>query len=252
MKLPFKVPRVFWPELLMLAVTNMVVWHVLAILAIPQLSSGRAAILGYTMPIFASIIGALMFSDQLRLRAWGGVAAASVGVVLLLWHEFSNLSGSPVAVLMMLTGACVWALGTHQLRRTRMPVHILTLSFWFTAVTTVVMTLLSVTFERTRWHMPSPVTTASILYNALMVFGFAQAAWLYLARGLPPMASSLSVMFIPVLGVLSGAVVLNEVLHWQDWAAMVLMVVAIASVLLPSRAPRPPDGAGVVTAGGPP
>ena len=41
-------------------------------------------------------------------------------------------------------------------------------------------------------------------------------------------ASTLSVMFIPVLGVFSGALWLGEVLHWQDWAAVVLMVVAIA------------------------
>ncbi len=40
-------------------------------------------------------------------------------------------------------------------------------------------------------------------------------------------------MFIPVLGVFSGAVWLREVLHWQDYAAVVLMLVAIASVLWP-------------------
>jgi hypothetical protein len=33
---------------------------------------------------------------------------------------------------------------------------------------------------------------------------------------------------------------LNEVLNWQDWAAVVLMVVAIGSVLLPSRSVRTP------------
>jgi drug/metabolite transporter (DMT)-like permease len=38
-------------------------------------------------------------------------------------------------------------------------------------------------------------------------------------------------MMIPVLGVFSGAVALGEVLHWQDWAAVVLMVSAIALVL---------------------
>jgi len=38
-----------------------------------------------------------------------------------------------------------------------------------------------------------------------------------------------------VLGVFSGAMWLGEVLHWQDWAAVGLMVGAIASVLLPQR-----------------
>ena len=61
--------------------------------------------------------------------------------------------------------------------------------------------------------------------------------WFVLARGLPPVASTLSVMFIPVLGVFSGAVWLNESLHWQDWSAVVLMMVAIASVLWPARTP---------------
>jgi hypothetical protein len=42
-------------------------------------------------------------------------------------------------------------------------------------------------------------------------------------------------MFIPVLGVFSGAIWLKEAIHWQDWAAVALMVVAIASVLWPTR-----------------
>jgi drug/metabolite transporter (DMT)-like permease len=116
-----------------------------------------------------------------------------------------------------------------------MPVPTLTIAFWMTAMTTVLLTVLACVFEQDRWYMPAPSTQWSILYNALGVFAFAQAAWLTLARGLPPVASTLSVMFIPVLGVFSGAWWLGEVLHWQDWTAVVLMVVAIASVLWPAK-----------------
>ncbi len=35
--------------------------------------------------------------------------------------------------------------------------------------------------------------------------------------------------------VLVGALALGEVLHWQDWAAVLLMVLAIGSVLWPAR-----------------
>ena len=68
-----------------------------------------------------------------------------------------------------------------------------------------------------------------------MIFGFAHAAW-FTWRAATAVASTLSVMFIPVLGVFGGALWLGEVLHWQDWAAVVLMVVAIASVLYWPRA----------------
>lgn len=235
MKLPFRIPRTHWKELLVLAVFNMFFWHALIIVAVQSLSSGRAAILGYTMPIFSALLGALVFGDALVKRAWAGVVAASLGVLLLLWHELSNLSGRPMGVLLALGAASTWALGTQMLRRTRMPVPTLVISFWMTLMTAVVMSVLAVVFEADRWVRPSAHNGFAIAFNALLVFGFAQAAWFFLARSLPPVASTLSVMMIPVLGVFSGAWWLGELLHWQDWAAVALMLTSIACVLWPSK-----------------
>lgn len=236
MKLPLRIPRRHWPELLSLTATNMFVWQVCIILALAQLSSGRAAILGYTMPIFSAVFGAVFFATGLGRRGWLGVGAAALGVVLLLWHELTALAGRPGGVALALVAAATWALGTQLLRRTRLEVPTLTLSFWMTALTAAAMTVLAVLLEGGDWRAPPPPVAAAIAYNALIIFGFAQAIWFSLARNLPPLASSLSVMMIPVLGLFSGALWLGEVLHWQDWAAVVLMVVALASVLWP--APR--------------
>ena len=235
MKVSFKVPRAEWKDLLLLAFSNMFVWHVMIILAVQDLSSGRAAILGYTMPIFSAVIGVLLYKSPLRPRAWMGVAFAALAALLLLWHELTHLSGKPLGVVMALVAAAFWALGTQQIRHTRMTVPTLTIVFWMTGMTTLLMSVLSVVFESDRWTMPSTTTWGSIIYNALGVFVFAQAAWLGLARTLPPLASSLSVMFIPVLGVFAGAWWLGEVLHWQDWMAVLLVVAAIASVLWPAK-----------------
>jgi len=235
MKVPFRVPRSAWPELLWLGATNMFVWHACIILAVKALSGGRAAILGYTMPVFSAVIGALLFSASLTRRAWAGVGACAVGVGLLLWHELTGLSGRPGYVALALGAAATWALGTQLLRRTRIGLPTLTISFWMTALTAVVMTVLATLFERDQWQWPGATAWGSILYNAVLIFGFAHAAWFYLARGLPPVASTLSVMFIPVLGVFSGAVWLGETVHWQDGVAVALMMVAIASVLWPAR-----------------
>ncbi len=79
LKLPFRIPRRHWPELLWLAATNMFVRHACMILAVQALSSGRAAILGYTMPVFSAVIGAVLFSAALTRRGWLGVSAAALG-----------------------------------------------------------------------------------------------------------------------------------------------------------------------------
>ncbi|RZL89251.1 MAG: DMT family transporter [Variovorax sp.] len=234
MKVPFRVPRRQWPELLWLSATNMFVWHACIILAVKALTGGRAAILGYTMPVFSAVIGALLFSATLTRRGWLGVSACALGVALLLWHEFTGLAGRPGYVALALVAAATWALGTQLLRHTRIGLPTLTLSFWMTALTAVVMSLLAL-FERPQWHAPGSATWAAIAYNAVLIFGFAHAVWFSLARGLPPVASTLSVMFIPVLGVFSGALWLGETVYWQDWTAVVLMMVAIASVLWPAR-----------------
>ena len=236
LRVPLRVPRQHWGALFWLGVTNMFVWQALMVLAVQALSSGRAAILGYSMPIFSAVFGALFFGEHLRARAWSGVAAAALGVLLLLWHELSNMAGRPVGVVLALIGAATWAVGTQKMRRHTIPVSTPALVFWMTAMSTGVMTVLSVVFESARWMAPTPAVWGAVLYNGILIFALAQVVWFSLARALPPVASSLSVMMIPILGVFSGAWWLGESVHWQDWAAMGLMVLAIASVLWPERA----------------
>ena len=232
LKVPFAVPRQHWPELLRLALLNMMVWHVIVIVSMQQLSSGRSAILGYTMPIFVAVWGRLAYGERLGARQLLGVCAAALGVVLLLSGELSTISGSPRAAAAVLVAAAIWAVGTHRLRHATLPVPLLTIVFWMTALTAGMMVVLSATWERSQWRWPEPHVWGSIFYNAVGVFGFAHAAWFYLARTMPPLASSISVMMIPVLGVFSGALLLGETLHWQDWTAVVLMVSAIALVVM--------------------
>ena len=238
-RVSFVIRRDDWPELAKLSINNMIIWHVLAILAVQALSSGRAAILGYTMPIFSAIYSVVVLGERLRPRHVAGIVAAALGVSLLLWHEFATIAGKPLAAIGMLVAAAVWAVGTQQMRRTTIAAPTLAIVFWMTLSSTLVMTTATVLFERDRWAVPSAVTLAAVGYNAVLIFGLAQPVWLILARALPPIASSMSVMMIPVLGTVIGALWLGEALHWQDGAAIVLVLLAIASVMWPTRVPAP-------------
>ena len=50
-------------------------------------------------------------------------------------NGFGVEAGKPLAAAGMLFAAAVWALGTQQLRRTRMAVPTLAISFWMTVIT---------------------------------------------------------------------------------------------------------------------
>ena len=235
---PLRISQAQVATIAKLAFPNMMVWHFFVILGVKMLSSGRAAILGYTMPVWAVLSGLLFFHERVTARAWLGIACALAGALLLLSSEFATLSGQPLGSALVLLAAAGWGYGTAALRKSRIDIPTLALTFWMIAMTTLAMGAAALVFERSAWLWPSAMEWGAIIYNALIVFGFAHVVWFRLARSLPPIASSLSVMMIPIVGVFSGALMLGETPHWQDYAAMLLILAAMSTVLLkpPARA----------------
>lgn len=232
MRVPMRVPAGAWPLVLKLAIPNMIVWHLLAIVAIKMLPSGRAAILGYTMPVWAVIIGLMAFNEKPLARQWWGVLAATIGILLLLSAEFTALAGSPLGTALMLIAAAAWGYGTNLMRRHLTDMPIIALTFWMLAITVVVMLAASIVLELPQWRAPNATEWASIVYNMVLAVAFCHVVWSMLARKLPPAASGLSVMMIPVLGVFSGIWLLGEQPSWRDYAALALIVVALSTVFL--------------------
>lgn len=226
-----RLPRRDWGPVLRLALPNMVIWHLFAICAVKLLSSGRAAILGYTMPIWAVLWGLLLFRDRLAAPAWAGIACALSGIALLLSGELATLTGSPAGTLLMLLAAAGWGYGTQLMKRSTLALPVGVLTLWM-LVCTLPFLLAGTLLLESGWRLPDAVEWAAIAYNAVVVFAYCHLVWFSLARSLPPAVSSLSVMFIPVVGVFSGMWMLGEQPHWQDYAAVALMLAALASVLL--------------------
>ena len=221
-----------------LAIPNMLLWHSFIIIGVKLLSSGRAAILGYTMPVWAVLSGLAFFGDRINGRALFGVGLAMAGAGLLLSSEFAHIAGQPIGTLFALVAAAAWGFGTMIMKRTKLDMPTISLTFWMLVLTTTVMALLSLVFERAQWHGPNAVEWGGIIYNAVIIFGYAHVVWFRLARLLPPVVSSLSVMFIPVLGTFAGAWMLGETPQWQDYVAMLLILASMSTVMF---APRKAD-----------
>jgi drug/metabolite transporter (DMT)-like permease len=229
------IPNGKFKDVVKLAIPNMLIWHFYIILGVKMLSSGRAAILGYTMPVWAVLCGLLFFGERPARAAWIGIGCALAGALLLMSSEFGKLAGQPLGSVLALIAAAGWGYGTVLMKRTHIEMPTISLTFWMLALTTLAMALASFVLESTAWHIPTTTEWSAIAYNALIIFGFAHVVWFKLARMLPPVASSLSVMMIPVLGVFSGAWLLDETPHWQDYVAMTLILMAMSTVLLKPR-----------------
>lgn len=224
-----------WKTVVTLALPNMLGWHTISIFGVKELSSGRAAILGFTMPIWTVLLGALFLGQKLTLRvAWATLAVAAA-IALLMAHELHNLTGRPLGVLWMELAALSWAIGTLMMRRLTITLPTEALAVWMMLLTSVCLWVLALVAEPAPSFQFSPAMWGSLVYGVFINYGFAQIIWFGLARNLPPATSAMSVMAIPLIGTLSATIVVGEVPHWQDYVAVVLVMSAIAAVLLPAR-----------------
>ncbi|MCU0967508.1 MAG: DMT family transporter [Rubrivivax sp.] len=224
--------RVAW-----LALPNIVGWHFFSILGLQELASGRAAILGFTMPVWTVGIGLLIAHERLTPRVAVSVVAAVAAVALLSWQELARLAGRPLGVLWMQVAAACWAIGTLMMRRTATTLP--------TEAVTVWMMLMGAAFFLVAAPLAEPLPQpaafsaamwASLAYGVLLNYGYAQVLWFGLARRLPPAASAFSIMAVPLVGTLSAMAIVGERPQPADLLAAVAIMVAIGAALLPRRA----------------
>jgi drug/metabolite transporter (DMT)-like permease len=231
----FRLPRGALSRILLLAVPNVMIWYSVVTVAITMLPAGRAAILGFTMPVWSALLGVLFYREPIDARIALGVLCAIVGVALLVGGDWTAISGRPVGLVLMLFAAVSWAWGTHLFRRVHIDLDTLTVTFWMFAFACPVIFGASAIVEGAQWRLPLGAEWYPILYNAVLVIAVGNVIWFTVARRLPPTTAGLSSMLIPVIGVFSSMVALGERPSWRDFAALALICVAVAVALLPKR-----------------
>lgn len=232
-----KVPKGRWPQLVGLASCNIVGWNMFAIYGVSLLPSGRAAILGYTMPIWSALFSVWLLNEPLTRRRLTGLVLGMSGMVLLIGTEFEKLGSAPVGVLLMIIAAIFWAAGLVLYKRDPLPMPITSLTAWQALLGGIPIALAGHALESVEWGRISFWPMFGFWYNVFIGLLFCYWAWNKLVQMVPAAVSSLGSLIIPVVGVFSGMVFLHEAPRWQDFAALVLVLMAIATVLLPPRKP---------------
>jgi drug/metabolite transporter (DMT)-like permease len=238
------VPTGQWRRLVVIALFNICGWNICAIYGVSLMASGRAAILGYTMPVWSVPLSVWLLGEPFTRRRALGVALGISGMLFLLGGEIQAVGRSPLGALCMLGAAVTWALGTVMMKRWPVDLPPSTFTAWQLVVGLVPILVIALVAERGPFN-PFVLSTGpllGVLFNLVVAFNFSYWAWYKIALLAPVGVSSLSVMMIPVVGVFSGMLVLGEAPGWNDYVALALVVAALSTVMIPQRNTPPPAG----------
>jgi drug/metabolite transporter (DMT)-like permease len=234
------VPRRYWSSIALISLFNITGWNLLVISGLGLLPSGKASILAFTMPLWGVLLSLWILRESLTFRRALGLALGLSGMIVLLGDDFRSLQQAPIGALLVLAAAMSWALGTVLLKRFSIPLETAALAGWQMLLGGIPIVVAAVLLPP-RWGggFSGPVGLGpglALAYNMLVCFIFCYWVWFRLVGLVPVSVSALSTLMIPVVGVVSGALILGENPGWQEFGALVLVVTALAVVLLPSRA----------------
>jgi drug/metabolite transporter (DMT)-like permease len=223
------VPREVWPRLVLAGLLNVTAWMVLMGLALLWLPAGEAALIAYTMPVWASLLAWPILGERptwLRVLALV-LAFAGLGSIM----GANGLSASRdklPGILMVLGGAFAFALGTVLAKKLPIRLPPLSAAAWQIGVGCVPIVLVGFAIEHSDWTRLDSIDWALMFYSTVIQFCVAYVAWFAALARLPASVAAIGTMAVPVIGVVASAVALREPLGAGQLAALALTLLAVA------------------------
>lgn len=226
-----RVPRHERGSLLLAAVLNMMLWNILVMYGLDLMDAGRAGILAYTMPLWATLVGALVLREPLGRRALAGLAIGMVGMALLFVEDIRVLAGPPLGPLLVLGAAFCWGAGTVVVKHARWTTPVTVAVAWQHLLGALPLLLIAVVWDWRNIEGFSFWPVMAVVYNMTVTGILCYWAFFKVVSLLPVVTSTVGTLMVPVVGVFSNALVFALVPPPLDFAALACVALAVFLVM---------------------
>lgn len=195
-------------------------------LAQTEVSSGVAALVVATVPLFATLF-ARFFGHKPRGMELAGIALGIGGMVVLNLGE--NLRASPSGAFFLLLASAGWAFGSAWSKYLTQPQGLMSSAVMMLSGGAALLLGSAVTGERLA-AMPPLAGWLAVGYLVLFGSMVAYTAYLYLLKHVSPAAATSYAYVNPVIAVLLGAVFLDEHVGVHEMLSMAIIVTAVVLI----------------------
>ncbi|WP_277614034.1 DMT family transporter [Muricoccus roseus] len=232
---PLAVPPGRWGPLVAASLLNVTAWMGLATMGLLYLGAGEGAMICYTMPAWTALAAWPVLGEKPSARRLLALLLGMGGVAILVTSGGTSLDwGKMPGVAMILSGAILFALGTVWFKRNPVGLNPLASVAWQVGLGCLPLAIASPFLEHFDAGAVSMRGWAAFLYMAAIPLCLCYLAWFAALAALPAGVAAIGTLVTPVIGVISGALLLGEPLGIRQGAALVL---TLAGILLAIREP---------------
>lgn len=234
-RLPLRVPAGEWPWLVATGFFTILGFNLATAFGQLRMPTSQAAIIAFSMPCWALLLGWWLLGQRITRRQWLGLACGQAGLLVLLGPL--ALASGPQGLTgptIMLGAALSWALGTVLIKkRGTWQSHAVVVTGWQFALCALPMIVMMVARE----SPPPPAswqasTWLALGYHLLFSITLAQMLWFMNVNRLTIAQATISTLIIPTVGVSSAILLLGEPLSAKVFLALLLTLAAVAIVML--------------------
>jgi drug/metabolite transporter (DMT)-like permease len=227
------IPRAELRPLLLVALLNSTCWHLGSAYGLIYMKAGRAAIIAFTMPVWASILAIFILGERLTWARLLGLCFGVAGLLILITPDIRTIGSAPLGAVFMLGAAVSWALGTVFLKYFHWTMPTAVLAGWQTFLGGIPVIIGALMFEPTAALLQvSWRAILAVSYIIILPMTLCNWAYVRLVQIFPASLAAIGTLAIPVIGVFSSAFVLGESVGTQEIAALILVLMALATSMV--------------------
>ena len=223
------VPRELWPRLVLAAFLNVGCWMVMMGFALLWLPASEAALIAYTMPVWASILAWPILGERPNLLRVISLVMAFAGLSAILGgNGFAASLAKLPGILLALGGAFGFAVGAVLAKKLPINLPPVSAAAWQIGIGCLPVALAGLLIENASVAGFSDYDWLLLSYATVVQFCVAYVCWFAALARLPASVAAIGTMAVPVIGVVVSALALHEPLGIGQIAALVFTLAGVA------------------------
>lgn len=214
------------PTLLLITLFSVMGWQMFSAFGLLFIGSGKASIIAFTMPLWATLLSILFLGERISARQVIALGLGMVALALLLGEDLRAVGESPVGGLLMVAAAFSWAAGTVIVKKTGwLDLPVTAFTGWQLLIGGIPLALGAALTEPTPDLLGmSALAWACLLFASIVGMVFCVTGYFKLVTLVPASIAATGTLAVPVVGVVSSALLLGEAVGTADVVALLLVI----------------------------